>query len=93
MGLLQIILIWGALSGALFPSVSLAGEWEEYKALKDAMVRSTVKRDLPLPVWAAALDYPRAAHWQWSGKSDSETKALDAPPPSPPPAPVPAAVQ
>lgn len=68
MGLVQIFMIWGALSGALFPFPSQAGEWEEYRLLKDAMVRSSAKRDLPLPPWAAGLDYRRAEHWFPLGK-------------------------
>lgn len=88
MGPVQILVIWGALSGALFPPVSQAGEWEEFKALKDAMVRSTAKRDLPLPVWASSLDYQRADHWYWSSGPAPEKKAPDVPPPVVP-APVP----
>jgi len=84
MGLVQILAICGAASAALFPSLSHAGEWEEFKALKEAMVRSTSKRDLPLPAWAAALDYPRPAHWQWGApkkmkESDVDSRPLPAP--------------
>lgn len=39
---------------AFFPILAGAGEWESYKDLKAAMVRSEAKRDLPLPPWIAA---------------------------------------
>lgn len=63
MGLVQIVLIWGVASAALFPSASPAGEWEDFKELKSAMVRSSAKRDFPLPVWASSLEYFRAPSW------------------------------
>lgn len=88
MGLVQILAICGAASAALFPSLSHAGEWEEFKALKEAMVRSSAKKDLPLPAWAASLEYYRPAHWQWSEKSVPDKKAPDVPPPPAPVLPV-----
>lgn len=69
MATLQITLIWGAASAALFPSVSQSSEWDDYKELKAAMVRSTAKRDVPLPGWVASLDKPRPDHWYWLGPS------------------------
>lgn len=75
MGLVQIVLIWGAASAALFPSVSQSSEWDDYKELKAAMVRSSAKRDLPLPSWVSTLDKPRPVHWYWLGPS----KAVSAP--------------
>lgn len=77
MGLVQIVLVWGVASAALFPSPSEAGEWEEYEALKKAVVRSHAKTDWPLPKWAAALEYERPAHWQWGAKSGNSKKAPD----------------
>lgn len=61
----QILVICGALMGALFPSLSLAGEWENFKDLQAAMVRSTAKVDRPLPNWSASLDWSRPAYWYW----------------------------
>lgn len=54
-------MIWGAAQAALFsfPSQSQAGEWENYKDLKEALVRSSARRDVPLPFWASALEYKR----------------------------------
>lgn len=63
MGLIQIALIWGAASLALFSSPVQSGEWENFKDLKEALVRSSARRDLPLPVWAASLEYPRPYHF------------------------------
>ncbi len=65
MALVQIIMIWGAASAALFPSPSSAGEFEEYQALKAAMVRSVAKRDIPLPPWVSNLDYRRPDSFYW----------------------------
>lgn len=59
MGLIQIALIWGAASSALFHTPSFAGEWEHYQDLKSAMVRSKARSDVPLPIWASSLVYPR----------------------------------
>ena len=63
MGLLQIAMIWGAASSALFSSPVQSGEWENFKDLKEALVRSRADRDFPLPVWAVKLDYPRPFHF------------------------------
>lgn len=63
MGLIQIVLIWGAASSALFSPPVQSGEWENFKDLKEALVRSSSKRDIPLPRWAANLDYPRPFHF------------------------------
>lgn len=57
--LLQIIMIWGAAQAALFSFPAHAGEWESYKDLKQALVRSPARRDVPLPLWVNRLDYTR----------------------------------
>ena len=59
MSLVQILAIWGAASAALLPLPAPAGEWENFKDLKEALVRSSAKRDRPLPPWVASLDYKR----------------------------------
>jgi len=63
MSLVQILAIWGAASAALFSFPVQSGEWENFKDLKEALVRSSARRDLPLPVWASNLDYPRLYHF------------------------------
>lgn len=63
MSLVQIAMIWGAASAALFSFPAQSGEWENFKELKEALVRSSSKRDIPLPRWAANLDYPRPFHF------------------------------
>lgn len=63
MSLAQIALIWGAASSALFSSPVQSGEWENFKDLKQALVRSSSKHDIPLPRWASNLDYPRPFHF------------------------------
>ena len=85
MGLIQIALIWGAASSALFSSPVQSGEWENFKDLKEALVRSSARRDLPLPVWAANLDYLRPYHFYDVPK---KTEKPDDSPPSPPAVPL-----
>lgn len=53
----QIVMVWAALSSAVFPIVTIAGEWEAYQDLKAAMVRSTAKHDRPIPKWLVAPDF------------------------------------
>lgn len=54
---------------AFFPILAGAGEWEEYKDLKAAMVRSEAKRDHSLPRWIVAEPFrPRP----WDVKTESE---------------------
>lgn len=60
MSLVQILLIWGAASAALFSSPVQSGEWENFKDLKEALVRSPAKRDVLLPNWVSTLDYKRS---------------------------------
>lgn len=79
MGLVQIVLIWGVASAALFPSISSAGEWEEFKDLKAAMVRSSAKRDFQLPVWITTLDHPRPEIWYWIGPKPAEKPGIPEP--------------
>lgn len=62
---LQIILIWGAASAALFSSPARAGEYEHYKDLRAALVRSDANRDRALPAWVGKLEYKRPDHWYW----------------------------
>lgn len=85
MGLVQIFVIWGVASAALFPSISSAGEWEEYKDLKAAMVRSSAKRDFQLPVWITTLDRPRPGTWYWTGPKPSEKPVISEPVKNAPP--------
>lgn len=63
MSLVQIAMIWGAASAALFSFPAQSGEWENFQALKEAMVRSSARRDVPLPAWASSLDYKRSYHF------------------------------
>jgi hypothetical protein len=85
MGLVQIVMIWGAASAALFPFPAPAGEWENFKDLKEALVRSSAKRDRPLPPWVASLDYQRPSHfYDLTPLKKTETRD-DSPLPAPAP--------
>lgn len=88
MGLIQIALIWGAASSALFSSPVQSGEWENFKDLKEALVRSSAKRDVLLPNWVSTLDYKRSySFYDVSALKKSEKpdeKILVAPPVSVP---------
>jgi len=53
-----------ALSGAVFPIASSAGEIEDYYELKAALVRSNAKETPKLPKWIRAEEYePRPHFW------------------------------
>lgn len=79
MSLVQILAIWGAASAALFSIPATAGEYESYKDLRAALVRSESRRDIPLPPWAARLEYKRPDVWYWT--SDLTGKAYAPPTP------------
>lgn len=84
MSLVQILVIWGAASAALFSFPVYSGEWENFKELKAAMVRSAARRDIPLPPWASTLDYVRPYHfWDLQPKriSDEHSKPDEKPAP------------
>lgn len=89
MSLVQIAMIWGAASAALFSLPVKSGEWENFKDLKEALVRSSSKRDLPLPTWATKLDYPRPYHFYDLPANKKTEKTNDSPLPSPAPSVVP----
>lgn len=71
MGLLQIAVIWGVATAALFPSPVRSGEWESYQDLKEAIVRSKSKRDVLLPFWVNSLDYQRPYYF-WDVPSEKK---------------------
>lgn len=77
MSLVQILVIWGAASAALFSFPAQSGEWENFKDLKEALVRSSARRDLPLPVWASKLDYPRPFYF-YDLPANKQTEKKDA---------------
>lgn len=79
MSLVQILAIWGAASAALFTSPVQSGEWENFKDLKEAMVRSKAVKDVPLPPWVSRLEYKRPDVWYWT--SDLTGKAYAPPTP------------
>jgi len=79
MSLVQILAIWGAASAALFSFPVQSGEWENFKDLKEALVRSSSKRDLPLPIWASSLDYPRPFHFYDLPANKKTEKLNDSP--------------
>lgn len=79
MGLVQIVLIWGVASAALFPFPVYSGEWENFKELQDSIVRSAARRDRPLPSWAISLDYRRPQYFWDLKKSTKEQKSDETP--------------
>lgn len=87
MSLVQILAIWGAASAALFSSPVQSGEWENFKDLKEALVRSPARRDVPLPPWVANLDYRRADSFYDPSALKKTEKKTYAPPISVPVAP------
>lgn len=89
MSLVQILAIWGAASAALFPLPAPAGEWENFKDLKEALVRSSARRDFQLPPWVSNLDYRRDDLFYDVSALIKTEKKTDAPPiaSSVPPAP------
>lgn len=79
MSLAQILVIWGAASAALFSFPVHSGEWENFKDLKEALVRSSARRDVPLPAWAASLEYHRPFHFYDVGGLLKPEKKHDSP--------------
>lgn len=96
MRLLPLLAKGAALCAALFSVAVHAGEWEEYKELKAAMVRSSSKVPYKVPAWALAMarDFePRPHYWLdfKAGKRPAEPFILESTPDAPPPSPAPAA--
>jgi hypothetical protein len=58
----QNLAFWGVALAALFSIPVQAGEWENYLELKEAVVRSKAKRDIPLPSWIDARPYEPRPH-------------------------------
>lgn len=83
MSLVQILVIWGAASAALFSLPVHSGEWENFKDLKEALVRSSATRDRSLPRWAMNLDYIRPYHFYDVPNKTEKRDDLPLPPASP----------
>ena len=63
--LLQNLVFWAALSGAVFPLTASAGEWEEYLALKEALTVTRSKLPpRPIPTWLAVREWEPRPHYQ-----------------------------
>lgn len=58
----QILVVWTALSGAVFPLSGQASELDEYENLKAALVRSDAKKDRKLPQWLAVKTFEPRPH-------------------------------
>jgi len=63
--LLQNLVFWAALSGAVFPLSASAGEWEEYLALKASLVVSKPSQPAkPLPIWLRVEEWQPRPHFR-----------------------------
>jgi len=82
MFVLHHFFVVAALSGAVFPLPSQAGELEEYEALKSALVRSTSKKTPDLPIWikVRAKEFePRPHYWLDLQPRDNRSAPLPEP--------------
>lgn len=64
--LLQNLVFWAALSGAVFPFPASAGEWENYQDLKAALFVSKAKGGIApsLPRWIQVEEFEPRPHYR-----------------------------